>query len=265
MPTIQRKDQAMNKLTIIIPCKNEEHNMEALLQSVQWADEILVVDSYSTDKTVEIANKYSARILEHDYNYSASQKNWAIPQASHDWILLVDADERISENLKVEILAILEKGPGKKGYWINRENWFMGKKVSFGGVQGDKVIRLFHKDCRYEDKKVHAEVIVDGAVGLLKNKLVHNSYKNLGHYLEKVHRYNRLSAMDREEKTGGISGFHLIIKPAFKFFQFYILKLGFLDGFVGFVLASLSSYSIMLRYFYMWELRHANKIARDED
>jgi len=252
-------DPSMKKLSVIIPCKNEEHNIEGLLQSVQWADEIIVVDSFSTDKTVEIAKKYTNRVLEHEYNYSASQKNWAIPQVNNDWILLMDADERLSENLKKEIIGILEKTPDKKGYWIKRENWFMGKKVSFGGVRGDKVIRLFHKECRYQDKKVHAEVIVEGTIGLLKNPLIHNSYKNLRHYLEKVHRYNHLSAIDREPKTGNIGVFHLVVKPSFKFFQYYIMKLGFLDGFVGFLLASLSSYSVLLRYFYMWELRNDKK------
>ena len=245
----------MEKLTVIIPSKDESHNMEGVLESVKWADEILVVDSFSSDDTVAISRKYTDRILEHEYENSAAQKNWAIPQALHDWILLVDADERVTPELKDEIQQVLSGSPEHAGYWIKRENYFMGKRVKYGGMVGDKVIRLFTKSARYEDRKVHAEVIINGSVGELGGKLKHNSYKDLGHYIGKINRYSRWSAMDKNGSTGYIGFFHVIIKPGFKFFQFYILKRGFLDGFVGLVLASLSAYTILLRYIQMWELR----------
>lgn len=229
--------------------------MDEVLASVQWADEILVVDSFSTDNTLEIARKYTDRILEHEYKNSAAQKNWTIPQASHNWILLVDADERVSPELKEEILEILKTGPDKNGYWMGRDNYFMGKHVKYGGMVGDKVIRLFTKDARYEDKNVHAEIIIEGAIGELQHRLKHNSYLSLEHYLEKIHRYTKWSAMDKDGATGNIGLFHMLVKPGFKFFQFYVMKRGFLDGFVGLVLASLSAYTVLLRYIYMWELR----------
>jgi len=250
----------MEKLTVIIPCKNESHNIEGVLESVKWADEILIVDSFSSDDTIAKARKYTERILEHEYEYSAAQKNWAIPQAEHNWILLVDADERVTPELQNEIQEVLKGNPQHNGYWVERENYFMGKRVRYGGLLGDKVIRLFTKEARYEDKNVHAEILIEGTLGALKGKLKHNSYKDLGHYLEKIHRYTKWSAMDKDASTGSIGLFHILFKPAFKFFQFYILKRGFLDGFVGLVLASLSAYTILLRYIQMWELRRNKNI-----
>jgi hypothetical protein len=174
--------------------------------------------------------------------------------------LLVDADERVTPELHKEIEEMLNGELKHKGYWVRRQNYFMGQHVRYGGMVGDKVIRLFTKEARYEDRKVHEEVIINGIVGELKGKLKHNSYKSLGHYLTKIHRYTRWSAMDKDASTGTIGLFHLIIKPGFKFFQFYILKRGFLDGFVGLVLASLSAYTILLRYIYMWEIRREKRV-----
>ena len=250
----------MNKLTVIIPCKNEEHNIKEVLESVKWADEIMVVDSYSTDQTLEIAKEYTDFILQQEYKNSASQKNWAIPQATNEWILLVDADERVTPELKKEVLKKLESNSDRVGYWVYRENYFMCKRLKYGGMAGDKVVRLFKRDCcRYEEKQVHSEIKAEGELGFLKGKLVHNTYKDLNHYLEKVHRYSLWSAMDFDKKTGPINFYHVLIKPGFKFFQFYILKRGFLDGFAGFAVAALASYSVLLRFLQLWSLRSNSK------
>ena len=233
--------------------------MAEVLETVKWADEILVVDSFSSDDTVAIAKKYTDRVLEHEYENSAAQKNWTIPQATHNWILLVDADERVTPDLQKEIQDLLSGDLTHGGYWIRRDNYFMGKHVKHGGMAGDKVIRLFTKSAKYQKRNVHAEVIIDGTIGELTGKLKHNSYKSLEHYLNKIHRYTKWSAMDKDAATGTIGLYHIIIKPGFKFFQFFILKMGFLDGFVGLVLASLSAYTVLLRYIYMWEIRREKK------
>ncbi|MCH8318781.1 MAG: glycosyltransferase family 2 protein, partial [Bacteroidetes bacterium] len=194
----------MNPLTVIIPCKNEAHNIEQVLQSVSWADEIMVVDSFSTDKTVEFAKKYTDFILQHECIDSmtqqyvdSAQKNWAIPQANNEWILLVDADERVTAELKQEILEVLNNNPQEVAFWIKLENYFMGKKIKYSGWQHDAVIRLFKRDhCKYEQKYVHAEIVANGKIGYLKSKLLHHTYKGLKHYLEKWDRYTSLSAKD---------------------------------------------------------------------
>jgi len=247
----------MAKITVIIPCKDEEHNIREVLESVKWADEIMVVDSFSSDNTLQIAKEYTTCILQHEYLSSAAQKNWAIPQAKHDWVLLVDADERVTPELKNEVEQRLNSSNDLAGYWIYRDNYFMGKRIRYGGMGGDKVVRLFKRDlCRYEEKQVHAEIIAQGQLGFLQNKLIHNTYKDLGHYLEKVHRYSLWSAMDFDKKTGSINLYHVLIKPGFKFFQFYILKRGFLDGFAGFAVAALASYSVLLRFLQLWSIRN---------
>lgn len=240
----------MIKISAIIPSYNEEHNIAAAIDSLSWCDEIIVVDSFSKDNTVEIAKSKGARVLEHEYVHSAAQKNWTIPQATHEWILLLDADERISPKLAEEIKKLRNGGNiAYDAYWIYRENHFLGKKINYSGWQGDKVIRFFKRDtCKYENKKVHAEVITTGTVSTLKNKIVHYTYKDFNHYLEKVNRYTTLSALDRAKRVKKVTFFHLWIKPLSRFIKHYILKLGFLDGKEGYIIAKLSAYTVFLRY-----------------
>ena len=239
----------MTKISAIIPTYNEAHNIAAAIASVSFADEILVVDSFSSDETVAIAQQKGARIIQRAYQNSASQKNWAIPQAQYEWIVLLDADERIEPPLRDEILAIVQNTAKKEvAYWIKRRNFFMGKEVRYSGWQGDKVIRLFKRDkCRYEEKSVHAEVLADGPVGVLKQKLIHNTYKDVFHYLEKWDRYTTWSAIDRDNRGEQPSWFHFLIKPAFRFFKDFFLQRGFLDGLVGFLICMLSGMSVFMR------------------
>jgi glycosyltransferase involved in cell wall biosynthesis len=240
----------MQKVTAIIPTFNEEHNIEAAIASVSWADEILVVDSFSTDKTVTLAKEKGARVIQREYEHSASQKNWAIPQANHEWIFLLDADERVDENLQSEMVGILKSNKNSHAaFWVKRRNFFMGSEIKYSGWQGDKVIRLFKRDdCKYEDKSVHAEVICNGTIGVLKGKLIHYTFKDIFHYLEKWDRYTTMSGTDRANRGEKPTLFHFLIKPAFRFFQDYFIKLGILDGLTGFILCTLSSMSVFMRY-----------------
>jgi len=251
----------MVKITAIIPTKNEEHNIEAVLQSVSFADEIMVVDSFSTDKTIELAKIYTDFIIQREYHYSASQKNWAIPQASNQWVLLVDADERITPELRSEISEILNRDTDKSAFWIYRRNYFMGKPVKFSGWQNDKVIRLFKRDeCRYEDKHVHAEIITQGKIGKLKNPMEHYTYKNLRTYLAKMDQYTTWSAYDRLHKVKRVTYFHLVLKPLYRFFTHYILRLGFLDGKTGFVISVFSAYSVFFRFLKLMQIKNNEQV-----
>jgi glycosyltransferase involved in cell wall biosynthesis len=228
-------------LTAIIPSYNESHNIIQVLKSVDFCDEIILVDSNSTDDTVAKAQPYITKLLTRDYEHSASQKNWAIPQAKHEWILLVDTDERVTPVLREEILALVPSLDSVKevGYWIGRRNFFMGKQVRYSGWKNDKVIRLFRKSkCLYEDKHVHSEIMANGEVGTLKNKILHYKYTDIDSYMHKLQRYAGL-----------------IVKPIWGFIKHYFLQLGFLDGFVGFTIAYLRSYVIFMRYIKLWLLR----------
>ncbi|TDU42657.1 glycosyltransferase involved in cell wall biosynthesis [Gelidibacter sediminis] len=247
----------MIKLTAIIPAGNEIHNIEAVIASVDFADEILVVDSYSTDGTYEKAQQLATKVIRRDYQYSASQKNWAIPQAQYEWILLIDADERVTPELKNEILKILQQpDPHFVAYWIGRTNMFMGEQVNYSGWRNDKVIRLFKKDfCRYEDKQVHAEIIAHGAVGVLQHKLIHHSYTTLDNYIAKMNRYATWQARDYDKKTGSLTPYHFVLKPFWGFIKHYLLQSGFRDGVVGLTIGYMQSYVVFMRYVKLWLLR----------
>lgn len=247
----------MEKLTAIIPTGNEIHNIEAAIASVGFADEILVVDSYSTDGTYEKAQQHATKVVQRKFDYPASQKNWAIPQATHDWVLLIDADERVTPELQAEIKSILKNPPKNKvGFWIGRMNHFMGKRVHYSGWRNDSVIRLFKKaHCRYEDKHVHEEIIADGKLGRLTNKLYHNTYVSLDQYLEKMNRYATWQAKDYDQKTGKLTVYHFILKPFWGFFKHYIVQSGFRDGVVGLTIGYIQGYVVFMRYVKLWLLR----------
>lgn len=245
------------KVSAIIPTFNEEHNIVNAIASVKWADEVLVVDSFSTDNTVALAKENGARVIQREYGYSASQKNWAIPQAAYEWIVLIDADERVEEPLQKEIQEVLAKDDEPyQAYWMYRKNFFLGKQIRYCGWQRDRVIRLFKRDlCQYEDKNVHAELLCEGKVGVLKNKLFHNTFLDIHHYLEKWDRYTTWSANDHFKKTPNPGLYHFAVKPIARFISSYIINLGFLDGLTGFILCNLDAGSVFMRYIKVYQLK----------
>lgn len=257
----------MEKITAIIPTFNEEVNIAEAIESVQWCDEIIVVDSYSTDRTVEIVKGFpEVRLLQHEYEHSASQKNWTIPQAAHPWIFLLDADERPTPELVAEIKGVVTSGTGYSGFWIYRRNHFMGKRINYSGWQSDKVIRLFKRDeCRYQNKHVHAEIESKGGIGFLRHKLIHYTYKDLASYLKKADRYTTWGALDRFqkfEKSGRRIGLpYLFLRPFGRFLRHYFLRLGILDGTHGFVVSALSASNVFIRAVKIWRLQQGEKIG----
>lgn len=253
--TLKRRNPL--KVSAIIPTGNEIHNIEAALASINFADEIIVADSFSTDGTFEKAKALGAKVFQREFNYPASQKNWIIPQATHDWIFLLDADERVTPQLEKEIQEVLRNPPKNiVGFWIGRKNHFMGQRVHYSGWRNDKVIRLFHKDyCRYEDKHVHEEIIANGKVGRLKSKLYHNTYISLDKYLEKMNRYATWQAKDYDKKTGKLTAYHFVLKPFWGFFKHYIVQSGFRDGVVGLTIGYIQGYTVFMRYAKLWLLR----------
>lgn len=251
------------KITAIIPTFNEEHNIRGAIESCSFADEIIVVDSFSQDLTPKIVKtEYpNVKLLEHEYKYSAAQKNWTIPQATHEWIFLLDADERTSPQLIDEIKETVINGK-HSAYWIPRVNCFMGKELKFAW-RGDAVIRLFKRDVsRYEDKHVHAEILTDGTIGGLKNSLKHDTYegKGLESHVIKNYRYSTWAAHDRVKKIKKITFYHLLIKPLFAFFKRYILQGGILDGRQGLIIAMFGMWSVFLRNVKIWRIHEGEKI-----
>ncbi|NCG03728.1 MAG: glycosyltransferase [Bacteroidetes bacterium] len=248
------------KISAIVTTYNEEKNIENCLNSIEWADEILVIDSFSTDNTVPLCEKFGARVLQRKYNYAADQKNWAIPQAKHPWIVLLDADEMVSENLAAEIKEILRTRPKQTAFWVRRTNFFLGKKVRFCGWQNDRVVRLFYRDYhRYENKMVHAEIEHTKPFGSLNSTIIHHTTSNLEHYTKKIERYAHYAAQSYIKKNKNIGLFNLYIKPTFKFLNSYILRGGVLDGKTGWIICKLRAQETWLKARIALDYKNENK------
>lgn len=243
------------KLTVLIITYNEESNLQECLDSVKWADEILVVDSFSTDSTPAIAKAGNARVLQHEFVNDAVQKNWAIPQAAFPWILVVDADERVTPELQQEIQGLLTNAPQTDGYYIYRRNFFFHHELKYGGVNRDKLVRLFHRDhCRYENYQVHAGVLMQGTPGVLQGRLLHYSIRSYEQFFEKFLRYTTLAAKDLHAQKSKAGVINLLFRPIFCFIKMYIIQRGFLDGKAGFIYAAFSAFYIFTKYAKLWQL-----------
>jgi glycosyltransferase involved in cell wall biosynthesis len=243
------------RLTAILTTFNEEVNIRECLESLAFADEILLVDSFSTDATVAIARSFPAvRIVQREYFGSAAQKNWAMDQIETPWILIVDADERVTEPLAREIGAILEAERQANHYFIRRQNFFLGRLIRHSGWSTDKVIRLLRRGAaRYPNRRVHADLATNGPTPTLREPMRHHTYRSLDQGLEKLHRYATWAAADafRQGRRAGPSG--LFFRPLWRFFRMYVIQAGFLDGRSGLVLCGLQAYGVFLKWARVWE------------
>jgi len=241
---------------------NEESNIEACLRSISWADEIIVVDSESTDRTVEIAKKYTDKVFTSPWPGHKQQKNIAIDKSSYDWIFSIDADERVTPQLRDFILKTL-MNPAASGYRFPRLNHFIGKRMRFGGWYPDHVLRLFRKDKgRFGGINPHDKVEVpDGKIVTVKIPLVHFTYNSLSQYLVKQDFYSSIAAREkyRSNKLYKFMPVTLAIKALWKFLEVYFLKFGILDGTHGFIAAAGASYSTFWKYSKIWEIAKAEK------
>jgi glycosyltransferase involved in cell wall biosynthesis len=252
-----------SKLTVLIPCKDERANIRSCIESARRvADEILVADSGSTDGTLGIVGQIGGcRVIEREFVGYADFKNWAIPHASHPWVLILDADERVTEKLAEEIRGVLADPPEEiDGYWILRRNFFMGHEIKHCGWNTDDVCRLIRRDkCRYADRLVHEEIDVDSRrTRKLKNRMPHYSVWTYDDYFAKRVRYTKLSAQEswRGGRRTGWAG--LLLRPMLRFLQLYFLRLGFLDGLPGVQVCMLTAFfNTFVRQARLWEIEHA--------
>jgi len=260
------------KLTVLIPAKNERRNLRPCVESVHAiVDEILVADSGSTDGTQELARQLGCRVIERELIDFSSFKNWAIPQAAHSWVLIVDADERITPALADEIREVLAKAPADiDAYWIYRETFFLGHKLRFGDCRNDRVLRLIKRDrCRYTSRRVHEELVVlpstvaDAAgagtheIRALRGRMLHYTSWTYAHYLAKMNHYTGLSARDMHDRGRRAGFWGMLLRPPLRFFQLYVLRGGFLDGLAGLQMAMLVAFTGFVKQARLWELDHA--------
>lgn len=257
------------KLTVLIPCKDERRNIRPCIESVlDIADELLIADSGSTDGTLDIVQEMMSefhgdwRIVEREYVNSADFKNWAIPQAKHPWVLVVDADERVPPQLAEEIRQTLAAPPAEiDGYWIGRDNHYLGHRIRHCGWNTDDVLRLFRREHgHYQTRWVHAEVeIEDSRTQRLNTAFLHYTTWSTDDYLKKMNRYAAWGALNfRDEKGRKTAKFlPMISRAPLRFLQLYVLRLGFLDGIPGLQVCMFTAFYSFLKQAKLWELRSA--------
>jgi glycosyltransferase involved in cell wall biosynthesis len=247
----------MTELTATVITYNEEAGIRDCLDSLSWVKEIVVVDSGSRDRTREICRGYTDKVFINPWPGHLEQKNFAVSLASHDWILSVDADERVPEELRQAIERELSV-PRHDGYWISRRNYFLGRWMRHGGWYPDRVLRLFdRRKGRFGGVNPHDRVVIaDGSIGLISAYLIHLTHKDFSQYIRKQDWYTQISAEEQVRKgrrPGSVTGTELVLRPLIKFLQAYVLKRGFLDGFHGLIAAIAASYFNFIKYAKVWE------------
>jgi len=252
-------------VTAIIHTLNEIEQIEECLRSVDWADEIYLVDSFSTDGTVDRVRERlpHVRLEQREYLGAASVKNYAIDLASNDWIFVIDADERVTPELRDEILRTLGGPLDHWAYSVGRRNFMLGKEVRYSGLQRDRVTRLFHRGhARYPNKRVHADLVVDGPTYDLRHKMLHFYIRTFDHMIAKMTRYANWGAaqMYIDGKTTGVWG--IFSHPFGKFVRDYIVNLGFLDGSRGLISVGMHVYYTFWKYAKLWELTQLKRLGK---
>lgn len=246
----------MPQISSIVITFNEEDNIKDCLESIKWSDEIIVIDSGSTDKTVEIAKSYTGKVFTQKLSYAA-KRNYGIDNASGDWILWIDADERVTEELKSEIQSVIENSQHTQGtlhaasaFLINRKSYFINKFIKHCGWYPDYTLRLFKKSTgiKFDEKKVHEKAVYKGEKVKLKSELLHYTDRTFEHYLKKMNTYTTFSAQEMFENGKKASILDIVFRPAFTFFKMYFLQLGILDGYMGLILCVLSGVHTFFKY-----------------
>jgi glycosyltransferase involved in cell wall biosynthesis len=243
------------RLSAVVITLNEEQRIRACLESVAWADEIVVVDAESHDKTVQIAREFTDRVVVRPWPGFAEQKNYALGLARGDWLLSLDADEEVSEELAREIAGVLAASTAADGYAVPRRNVFLGQWIRHGGLFPDWQIRLFRRGRgRFVARDVHESVTIDGTVARLRGHLVHTSYRDVSDFLERADRYATLAARELVRQGRRPRTHELVLRPFGRFARMYVLQAGFLDGRKGLLLAALYAYYVFMRTAKAWEL-----------
>ncbi|MBI1846238.1 MAG: glycosyltransferase family 2 protein [Candidatus Rokubacteria bacterium] len=236
------------RVSVVVVTLNEEDRLRACLLSAAWADEIVVVDAESSDKTVQVAREFTDRVIVRPWPGYAAQKNFALAQATGDWILSLDADEEVSPALRDAIASVIAGEGTADGYAVPRENVFWGAVVRHGGLYPDWQVRLLRRHHgRFPERAVHESVAIEGRVARLGAPLVHRSYRDVTDFLERANRYSTLAAAEWLAAGGRARSRDVVLRPLGRFLSMYVVKRGFLDGWRGLLLAALYAYYVFMR------------------
>jgi glycosyltransferase involved in cell wall biosynthesis len=243
------------KVSGVITSFNEEHNIADCIESLLWCDEIILVDSYSTDGTPEVAQKYDkVRFFQRNYFGAGAQKNWAMQHVQNDWIFLLDSDERCTPELRDEVVNLLAAGTENSAFMMNRDVFILGKRIRFSGWQHDRVARLFRKGAAYyENRRVHSVLHTSGETPILDNAIEHYMVdRSFDEYAFRLAKYGYWNAAQCWRDGDRTSALEVLLRPAWRFFKTYILQLGILDGSHGIIFCLLQSYSTYMKFAILW-------------
>jgi glycosyltransferase involved in cell wall biosynthesis len=249
------------KISACVTAGNEEENIRRCLESLRWCDEIVVVDSFSDDRTVEICKEYTDRVYQHEWLGYIGQKNLIRGMASYSWIFFLDADEEVTEELRDEILKEFEKGTGQYVcYSFPRRVFYLGKWIMHGEWYPDVKLRLFKKEHgRSAGREPHDHVVVDGPVKRMKNPINHYTYKNVREHLATMNRFTSITAQEKFREGTRFRMSDWLFRPVWRFFKAFFFRGGFLDGRRGFMIAMVSSFAVAMKYAKLWELELEEK------
>lgn len=252
-------------LSVYMITYNNIATVERAIQSVlDLKDELVIVDSHSTDGTTEIASKYADKLYHLETTSLKEKYQFAQDKCTHDWVLFIDADEWLSEELKREIREVVS-GQSKEdydGFIIHRKNFYLGREIKYGGWYPDREIRLYKKEKGRWEGGLHAKVVVHGKVGKLKNFYLHTPYLSLGHQIITINRYSEAFARDQFDSNVKFSLFQMVSRPFFRFLRDYFLKMGFLDGVPGLIIAVSTSYYVFMKQAKLWEMEKSTSRGR---
>lgn len=254
----------MAKLSVLLPTYNETDKITECLETIKWADEILVVDSYSQDNTLEIVSRFGARVIRHQYLNSAKQKNWAIPRCEHEWVLQIDADERLEPALQEEIQNVLRNPPlNVDGYRMPFKHHVLGKWVRSMDLYPEYHLRLFRKSVgRFQDREVDAHLVVPGKVVALKNHFLHFGVESISQRLRPLDRYTRYEADERAKQGRRFHWLDFLGRPVAVFLFNFLFKQGFRDGFRGVFISALKADFLFWTYAKLWEKEWRQKMKK---
>jgi len=244
-----------SKISGVIVCYNEEENIEKCLKSLAWTDEIIVVDSFSTDSTVDICRKYTDKVYQREWPGHKEQKKYVITLAKNDWIFAIDSDEVVTDALRDEMLMRLSTDKDEyDGYCVKRHTFYLGRWIDHGGWYPDYKLRLFKKDKVYlGGENPHDKYFVDGRSAKLNGEIIHYTYKDISHQLRTIDRFSGIASDEMLKKNTSFVLLKMLVKPPVKFLETYVYKLGILDGLPGFIISVLTSYYTFLKFAKLWE------------
>lgn len=244
------------KVSAFVMAYNDEPNLRACLESVAWVDELIVVDSFSTDATEKIAREFTDRVYQHEFRGFGRLRNESVAHVTHDWVFSLDTDERATPELCKEIRTLIAAGPEADAYFVPRKNFFLGRWIRHGGWYPDyRQPQLFRRDrMRYREDLVHEGFELTGTPGYLKEHVLQYPFRDLDHYLQKMDRYADLMARRMAERGRRFHAHQLITHPWFTFLKMYVARSGWRDGMPGLILAGLYAYYTFIKYATFWEM-----------